>query len=148
MVSHSALETRQFGERLAAFLAPGDVVLLTGEMGAGKSVLARGIAQGLGVEGAMPSPTFTYLQPYEGRIKLYHFDLYRLDDADTLYAMGLHEFIGGDGVALIEWPERCPEALPERHLTIRLEYGPTEEDRAIALEPCGGFPDIKEVDLL
>lgn len=148
MVSHSALETRQFGERLAAFLTPGDVVLLTGEMGAGKSVLARGIARGLGVEGAMPSPTFTYLQPYEGRVRLYHFDLYRLDDADTLYAMGLDEFIGGDGVALIEWPERCPEALPERNLTIRLDYGRSEEERVLMLEPCGGFPDIKEAELL
>lgn len=148
MVSHNALETRQIGKRLAAFLAPGDVVLLTGEMGAGKSVLARGIAQGLGVEGAMPSPTFTYLQPYEGQCKLYHFDLYRLDDADTLYAIGLDEFIGGDGVALIEWPERCPEVVPARHLTIRLAYGLEEEERILTFEACGGFPDIKEVDLL
>ncbi len=116
MISHSALETRAFGETLAASLRAGDVVLLSGDMGAGKSELARGIARGLGIAGAVPSPTFTIMNAYEGALPLYHFDLYRIETADELYELGLDEYIGGDCVALIEWHERAPEVIPADHV--------------------------------
>ena len=103
--TNSEADTLSMASRLAPMLSAGDTVLLEGDLGAGKSVFARGIARGMGVEGPMPSPTFTLMIPYEasGR-KLYHFDLYRIADPDEFYAAGLDEFVGGDGVAVVEWP--------------------------------------------
>ena len=126
--THSAAETRAFGERLAAELRPGDVVLLEGDLGAGKSELARGVARGLGVTETVTSPSFTILNVYEsGRVPLYHFDWYRLESAEELFEMGMDEYLGGDGIALVEWPGRCPEALPEKCLRIAIEQtGETE----------------------
>lgn len=143
MVIRSMTEemTLQIGRCIGEHLADGDTVLLRGEMGAGKSVLSRGVARGLGVEGPVPSPTFTLLNIHTGTSKkLYHFDLYRLDSADALYEMGLNEYIGADGVTLIEWPEQAEEAMPECCLEVTLRYA-GEEDffREVTLLPCGGF---------
>lgn len=139
--TQSAAETRALGEKLARGLGPGDVLLLYGEMGAGKSELARGIAKGLGIQGHVPSPTFTILQVYEqGRLPLYHFDWYRLGSAQELYELGMEEYLQGNGVAVVEWPDMAQEAIPERHLAVHLTPE-GEEGRRIALEPQGGFPD-------
>ncbi len=121
--SASQEETMRLGQRICELLEPGDVVLLSGEMGAGKSVLARGIAAGLGIEGPVPSPSFTILNVYEtGRCNLYHFDFYRLSGASELYEAGLDEFIPtADGAAVIEWPETAPEVLPGNAVRIRIE---------------------------
>ncbi len=97
-------DTRRLGERLSDLLRAGDLIFLTGDLGAGKSVMARGIARGLGIEGPMPSPTFTLMQPYQGRMNVYHFDLYRLSSPDEVAEAGLEEYLFGDGVALVEWP--------------------------------------------
>lgn len=146
MITHSAEETRALGERLAAQLERGDVVLLKGEMGAGKSELARGIARGLGITGPVPSPSFTILNAYdEGRAPLYHFDWYRLDDAREIYEMGMDEQLGGDGVAVVEWSERALECIPERTLIVTLRVI-DEETREVLFIPCGGFP-FREEDL-
>ena len=133
--------TLALGRRIGAALRDGDVILLRGEMGAGKSVFSRGVARGIGVEGPVPSPTFTLMNIHEGTSKkMYHFDLYRLDDADALYEMGLNEFIGADGVTLIEWPERAEEAMPKQHLEVTLCYaGEDGMEREIMLTPRGGF---------
>ena len=121
-VTNSAAETRELGVRLAEKLKAGDVVLLEGELGAGKSELARGVARGLGVEETVTSPSFTILNVYEsGRIPLYHFDWYRLESAEELYELGMDEYLGGDGIAVVEWPEMCPDAVPENAVRIRLE---------------------------
>ena len=104
-VTRSADETTALGEALGALLVPGDVVLIRGDLGAGKSVLARGAARGLGVRVPMPSPTFALMRPYRGRVPVYHFDLYRLSGPDEFYGAGLSDFIGGDGMALVEWPD-------------------------------------------
>ncbi len=122
MITKSAAETRALGERIAERLRPGDVLLLEGDLGAGKSELTRGIARGLGVKETVTSPTFTILNVYEsGRVPLYHFDWYRLESADELYELGMDEYLGGDGIAVVEWPGRCPEAVPDTAVRIRLE---------------------------
>ena len=118
-LTHSEADTQALAARFAEGLKPGDIVLLHGDLGAGKSVFVRGVARALGVTGAMPSPTFTLLIPYEGSVKLYHFDLYRLSDPEEFYAAGLDEFVGGDGVALIEWPEMA-ELEPEGAIHVRI----------------------------
>ena len=139
MISRSAQETREIGMRLAAHLKRGDVVLLEGDLGAGKSELARGVARGLGIEGPVPSPSFTILNAYdEGRIPLYHFDWYRIEEPGEIYDMGMDEMLGGDGAALIEWSGRAPECLPERALKIEIRtLG--EQERQITFTPLGGF---------
>ena len=126
-------ETGALGEALGACLKPGDLVPLTGDLGAGKSVLARGLARGAGVKGAMPSPTFTLMQPYKGIIPFYHFDLYRLQDEDEFLAAGLDEYIGGDGAAVVEWPDRAdPDA--ENRITIAIDRsGPDDDARDIVM---------------
>lgn len=132
----SSEDTTAFGAAMGALLQPGDAVLLTGDLGAGKSVLARGLARGLGVTQAMPSPTFTLMQPYRGRIPFYHFDLYRLDDPDQFYEAGLDEFIGGDGAAVIEWPD-CAELDPAPALHITLSRLEDDDARAVEVTSVG-----------
>ncbi|MBQ7655195.1 MAG: tRNA (adenosine(37)-N6)-threonylcarbamoyltransferase complex ATPase subunit type 1 TsaE [Clostridia bacterium] len=147
IVTHDAAETRRLGAKLAAHLRPGDVVLLQGDLGAGKSEFARGVARGLGVSGPVPSPSFTILNVYdEGRIPLYHFDWYRIHDPDEIGEMGFEEQLHGDGAALVEWSERAPEYLPERVLTIRI-HTVDETTREITFEPQGGFA-FREEQLL
>lgn len=113
--------TDTFGRRLAARLAPGDVVLLSGDLGAGKTALARGILTGLGHAGEVPSPTFTLVQSYElpgVRLPVWHVDLYRLDDPNEVEELGLDEILA-DGALIIEWPERAGGRWPEAlHLTL------------------------------
>ena len=138
----SAEETRNLGRRMAAGLRPGDIVLLHGDLGAGKSELARGIAEGLGVRETVTSPSFTILNVYEsGRVPLYHFDWYRLESEEELYELGMDEFLGGDGIALVEWPERCPEAVPADCLLIRIE-AEGENTRRFEMTPEGSFRGV------
>lgn len=142
VITDSAAETRALGERLAQQLKAGDVILLEGELGAGKSELARGVAKGLGVQETVTSPSFTILNVYEsGRVPLYHFDWYRLEDAGELYELGMDEYLDGDGIALVEWPARCPDAVPERCLRILIE-AEGEHTRRITGTACGGFREI------
>ena len=140
MRTHSAAETRALGAKLAAFLQPGDTLLLQGDLGAGKSEFARGVARGLGITGPVPSPSFTILNAYdEGRLPLYHFDWYRIEDPEEIAQMGMDEMLGGDGVALIEWSEKALEWVPERALKVNIR-AEDEETREITFTPLGGFP--------
>lgn len=136
-MTRSEADTMNFAAGLASMLRPGDTVLLNGDLGVGKSVIARGIARGLNITGPMPSPTFTIMIPYEGDRKLYHFDLYRLSDPDEYYAAGLDEFVGGDGIAVVEWPEMAElEPWP----CLNLEIARVDEDisaRRIEIKNCG-----------
>lgn len=144
MITTSAKETRALGARLATILRPGDVLLLFGDMGAGKSELTRGIASGLGIDGPVSSPSFTILQVYEdGRVPLYHFDWYRMESVEELYELGMEEYLGGDGIAVVEWPTRCPEAVPENYLEIT--FTPLGEDtREITWRSVGNFRTIPQ----
>ena len=142
IVTHSASETQALGKRLAEQLRAGDVILLEGELGAGKSELARGVAKGLGVQETVTSPSFTILNVYEsGSVPLYHFDWYRLESAEELYELGMDEYLGGDGIALVEWPGRCPDAVPEDCLRICIE-ATGENTRRITEETRGRFREI------
>ncbi len=142
VITNSASETRELGVRLAEQLKAGDVILMDGELGAGKSELARGVAKGLGVQETVTSPSFTILNVYEsGRVPLYHFDWYRLESAEEIFELGMDEYLGGDGVALVEWPDRCPDAIPEDFLRIRIE-ATGENTRRITEEAYGAFRKI------
>ncbi|MBQ8312486.1 MAG: tRNA (adenosine(37)-N6)-threonylcarbamoyltransferase complex ATPase subunit type 1 TsaE [Clostridia bacterium] len=139
MRSNSPAQTRAIGQQLAEMLQAGDVLLMLGDLGAGKSELTRGIAKGLGVTATVASPSFTILNVYdEGRVPLYHFDWYRLNDVEELYEMGMDEYLGSDGVAVVEWPSQCPEAIPESYLEVKITPI-SETEREITLTPCGDF---------
>jgi tRNA threonylcarbamoyladenosine biosynthesis protein TsaE len=133
VVSRSENDTYEAGRALAADLRPGDIVLLEGHLGAGKTALARGLAAGLGVDPEeVRSPTFTLVNPYRGRVPVYHVDLYRIEVPADLDELGLEEILGGDGVAVIEWPERLGVFLPERAVRVRLrDLGGAEREISI-----------------
>ena len=136
--TESAADTRALGAALAHMLREGDVLLLLGDMGAGKSEMARGIARGLGVSGPVPSPSFTILNVYtEGSILLNHFDWYRVHDASELAESGLDEEVGR-GITVIEWPERAPSLWPEDRLEITIT-AVSDQGRSIDIRSIGGF---------
>ena len=124
LVTRSEDETRAEGQNLSRSLQAGDVVLLTGDLGMGKTVFARGIAQGLGVsEDDVRSPSFTLVNRYDGRVTLYHIDLYRIDRPEDLAELGLEEVLGVDGIAVVEWAERLGPYRPVRVVSVRLVDG-------------------------
>ena len=125
--SRSADETRALGARLATLLRPGDVVVLTGDLGAGKTVLAKGIAAGLGVTEPVVSPTFTIVREYEGDIPLQHLDVYRLDHFQEVIDLGLDELLDGHAVTIVEWGEAVSALLPVDRLEVSLLLLPPEE---------------------
>jgi tRNA threonylcarbamoyladenosine biosynthesis protein TsaE len=133
--SANAEETRAAGERLGALLEAGDVLLLCGELGAGKTTFVQGLARGLGYEGSVSSKSFVIMGEYAGRVRLYHADLYRLEDPAQVWELGLDE-ISADGILVVEWPERAPEVLPEDHLEVRFTVI-SESERELTLEPHG-----------
>lgn len=136
VISHSPAQTHRLGARLGELLQPGDVVLLEGSLGAGKTAFAQGVAAGLGVTDPVTSPTFTLIHEYAGRLPLYHVDLYRLGGRADASAIGLEDYLGGDGVTLVEWPERAAELYRDGALTVALRLI-AETKRAIRLTPSG-----------
>lgn len=121
--SGSPEQTHALGVALGRLLEPGHFVGLIGELGAGKTQLARGVAQGAGVpEREVASPSFAIVYPYRGRIPLYHADLYRLADEDELYATGYFDLLSGDGALLVEWLDQVPSAAPPDRLILTLSY--------------------------
>ena len=124
----------RLGELLAQGLAPGDVVYLMGELGAGKTTLARGIARGLGYLGQVTSPTFTLMNIYAGRVPIYHCDFYRLEEGD-IHDLGIEDYLERDGVTLVEWPERLLDDLPGRafYINIEVQDGDYEGPRLVTV---------------
>ena len=120
VISSSEQETRELGKRMAGKVTPGTVISLRGSLGAGKTVFAKGFAEGLGITEAIVSPTFTLVQEYDGRLKLYHLDLYRLSGEDEFESMGGEDFLYSDGVALIEWSEKIEDMLPDDTIFINI----------------------------
>lgn len=118
-ISRSAEDTLNFAKEYAATLNKGDVVLLNGDMGAGKTVFAKGVALGLGIEDEVTSPTYAYMNDYYG--KLYHYDCYRLKSGAQAEGLGLTDYFYGDGVCLIEWSENIADVLPEETRTVSIK---------------------------
>ena len=136
--SYSPQQTQLLGNRLGELAQQSDIVLLTGELGAGKTCLVQGIAHGLGVEEYAFSPSFVIVREYHGRLPLYHIDLYRLDDTSEIADLGLEEYLCRDGISVIEWAEKALELLPQDKLLIRLSYVPGyETQRTISLRSEG-----------
>lgn len=135
-------ETTRFGERLGTLLSPGDVIALTGELGAGKTTLVKGIVRGLDVTDmrAVKSPTFALVHEYEGRMPVYHFDAYRLEDAREMLDIGSDEMIYGNGVAIVEWADKVVGCLPKEYLKITLT-AVSENERSIEIRSYGSRYD-------
>ncbi len=131
IITRSVEETISLGAHIAGQLFPSAFIALSGDLGAGKTALSQGLGRGLGVEG-VTSPTFTILQEHDGMLPLYHFDAYRLSNAQGLYDVGFSEYVTGSGVILMEWPENVAEALPKGRLAIFIE-GSGDVPRAITL---------------
>lgn len=129
LISGSQEETYNIGRIIASLLKSGDVIALTGDLGAGKTVLTKGIASGLDVSREPNSPTFVILNVYQGRLTLNHFDLYRISSADELSDIGFEEIIYGNGVSVIEWADKITELLPEDTITVEISHGDGENNR-------------------
>ncbi|MDK2821664.1 MAG: tRNA threonylcarbamoyladenosine biosynthesis protein TsaE [Clostridia bacterium] len=114
--------TQELGRTLGSLLNPGDILILSGELGAGKTTLAQGLAEGLGVTGRVTSPTFTLVQEHQGRYPFYHIDVYRLDNLEEIWDLGFDEYFYGQGVTVVEWGERLGRLLPSEYLSVSLEY--------------------------
>lgn len=133
----SVEETRELAESLASLARAGDVVVLAGDMGAGKTAFAQGYARGLGVEDRVTSPTFTLVHVYEGRLTIHHLDVYRLDSIGEALDLGLPEMLDDGGVVLVEWGDAILPVLPHDHLEVRLTFGAGDDDRRLVLRPVG-----------
>ena len=134
-LSHSEAETETVGERLAAVLSPGAVVAYRGGLGMGKTAFTRGLARGLGCRGRVTSPTFTIVNEYEGRVTLFHFDMYRLPDADALFDIGWEDYLDRGGVCAVEWSEQVTEALPPDTIRVCFARCPEADNwRTITIE--------------
>ena len=130
--SHSAAETEALGARLAERLGPGDVVALTGELGAGKTCFTQGLARGLGVAGRAVSPTFVLINEYRGRLPVHHVDAYRTESLTELLDLGLDELFSGDGVTIVEWADKLLPLLPAHTVHVHIE-GVGDEPRTIEI---------------
>lgn len=120
-VTHSAEETIQLGKKIGSLLQPGAIIAMEGNLAVGKTTITKGIAESLGIEEAITSPTFTLISEYEGKMPLYHMDVYRLDSCEDFINLGVEDLMYGDGVSIIEWSERVREELPKSTITLRLE---------------------------
>jgi len=130
IISESVDETLRIGRVLGGLLQPGDVVALIGRLGAGKTCLTRGAAEGAGADPEhVTSPTFVLINEYEGRLTVYHFDAYRLCGADDMLALGSDEYFSGDGACLVEWADHVAESLPEEHLRVTMEVAGAQRRR-------------------
>ena len=134
--TRSAEETQQLGRRLGALAQVGDLFLLHGTLGSGKTTLTQGVAWGAGVSGYAHSPTFVIVHEYEGRIPIYHVDLYRIEDTLEVEELALDELLER-GVCVVEWPERAPDAFPAERLMVSIEFGDGPDTRVITLTPVG-----------
>lgn len=137
IVSRSARQTQGVGEQIGKVARAGDVILLVGGLGAGKTCLTQGIAKGLGVNEYTASPSFVLVREYHGRLPLYHIDLYRLTNLEEVADLGLDGYFQGKGVSVVEWADRALELLPQEHMLVNLSYL-SQARRKLRFEPKGG----------
>jgi tRNA threonylcarbamoyladenosine biosynthesis protein TsaE len=136
-VTRSTDETLELARAVGELLRPGDVVSLVGELGAGKTVFARGVARALGVTELVVSPTFTIVREYEGRVPLVHVDVYRIDAVQEMHDLGFEEVVRDDAVTLVEWGDKIDGLLPGDRLDVRLAPGGAEDERVVEIEGHG-----------
>jgi tRNA threonylcarbamoyladenosine biosynthesis protein TsaE len=136
LVSHSPSQTRRLGSHIGELAQAGDIFLLVGKLGAGKTCLTQGIAWGLGIREYTPSPSFVLIREFHGRLTLYHIDLYRLEHLEEIADLGLDDYLYGSGVCVIEWAEKGLNLMPEEHLLIEMSFLGSSERRLI-LKPSG-----------
>ncbi len=130
-------DTEEFGKRLGNVLKKGDIVCLNGDLGAGKTTLTKSIGIGLGVSEYITSPTFALINEYDGRLKVYHFDVYRLENIDELDDLGFDEYFFGDGVCIIEWAEKIEGMLPKEIIVLNIEKGEELDKRVVSIAGSG-----------
>ena len=133
IISHSPEQTQRLGTRIGELALRGDIFLLSGELGAGKTCLTQGIAWGLDIDEYTLSPSFVIVREHQGRLPLYHIDLYRLDDIAEIMELGLDNYLYGDGVCVIEWAEKGLSILPAEHLLIEISYL-SDTERSLTLK--------------
>jgi tRNA threonylcarbamoyladenosine biosynthesis protein TsaE len=133
----SVEETRALAAALAELARPCDLLLLVGDLGAGKTAFTQGFGRGLGVDEQITSPTFALVQGYTGRLDLHHLDVYRLVNIGEAMDLGISELLDDEAVTLIEWGDTITQALPRDYLEVRIEFGEDAEDRSILLSPVG-----------
>lgn len=132
-ISHSPADTQEFAGRFAKEIGPGSVLALKGDLGAGKTQFVKGLVAALGCSAAVASPTFTIVHEYPGgRLPVFHFDFFRLEDRQSVARLGLDDYLFGDGVSVIEWADRFPDLVPEQARWIDFEIN-SESDRAITV---------------
>ena len=136
IITTSPEKTQAFGKRLGNLALSGDVFLLVGKLGAGKTCLTQGIARGLDIDDYTASPSFVLVRELYGRLPLYHIDLYRLENLEEIAELGLDEYFYGKGVSVVEWADRAPELLPPANLLIEMEYL-ADNERRLRLKASG-----------
>ena len=136
LISHSSEQTQKFGVSIGELALPGDIFLLIGELGTGKTCLTQGIAWGLGIKEYAVSPSFVLVRELYGRLPLYHMDLYRLDHIEEIVELGLDDYLYGKGVCVVEWAEKGLAVLPIEHLLIEISYL-SDTERHLQLKPSG-----------
>ncbi len=136
IVSHSPEQTQNLGRHLGKLVLPGDVLLLVGELGTGKTYLTQGIAWGLGIDEYTQSPTFVIMRELYGRLPLYHIDLYRLDRIEESLDLGLDDYLYGQGICVVEWADKALSIMPPEYLLIKISYL-SDTGRSFRLEPAG-----------
>jgi tRNA threonylcarbamoyladenosine biosynthesis protein TsaE len=134
LITHSPEQTHELGRSIARLAQPGDVFLLVGELGTGKTCLTQGIAWGLGIEEYTLSPTFVIMRELRGRLPLYHIDLYRLDDIKEVADLGLDDYLYGNGLCVVEWAEKGMSMMPAEHLLVEISHL-GESERSFQIKP-------------
>ena len=137
-ISNCPDDTKKIAADMALKLSAGDVICLYGDLGAGKTAFVQGLAKGLGIDEHITSPTFTIVNEYEGSLPLYHFDVYRIADSDEMYEVGFDEYVYGEGVSVIEWPQLIEDILPDKRydIEIKKDLSKGEEYREITVREC------------
>jgi tRNA threonylcarbamoyladenosine biosynthesis protein TsaE len=137
VVSKSAEQTYKLGEALGKTLQQGDIICLTGDLGAGKTAFTKGIGAGLDIQEFITSPTYTIINEYDGRIPLFHFDVYRLEGVEEMYELGYEEYFFGDGAVVVEWADIVQDIIPQERLWVTILRGKEEDSREIIFDASG-----------
>lgn len=137
IISKSPEQTYELGGHLGKVLQKGDIICLTGDLGAGKTAFTKGIGAGLDIKEFITSPTYTIINEYQGRIPLYHFDVYRLEGVEEMYELGYEEYFFGDGAVVVEWADIVKDIIPQERLWITILRGKEEDTREIIFDDSG-----------